>query len=110
MQADLIPFFIDINIKNLQFDENDLLNLPKKVINNLACIIIPSPMGMPISINKLKKIKKKYKCELIYDAADTFNNLSKNLDKINLFTTISFHNNKNLVSNESGLIICKKKK
>ena len=65
-------------------------------------------MGMPISINKLKKIKK-YKCELIYDAADTFNNLSKNLDKINFFTTLSFHPTKNLGSNESGLIICKKK-
>lgn len=109
LQAGFVPYFIDININNLQYDEKDFLNVPNDIIKNLACIILPSPMGMPLDIEVLKKIKKKYKCELIYDAADTFNNLNKNLDKINFFVTLSFHPTKNFGANESGLIICKKK-
>ncbi len=109
LQAGFVPYFIDININNLQYDEKDFLNVPNNIIKNLACIILPSPMGMPLDIEVLKKIKKKYKCELIYDAADTFNNLNKNLDKINFFVTLSFHPTKNFGANESGLIICKKK-
>ena len=109
LQTGFIPYFVDIKIENLQYDEKDFLNIPNKILNNLACIVLPSPMGMPLDINKLKKIKMRYKCELIYDAADTFNNLDKNLDKINFFTTCSFHPTKNFGANESGLIICKKK-
>lgn len=109
VQAGFVPYFIDININNLQYDEKDFLNIPNNIIKNLACIILPSPMGMPLDIEVLKKIKKKYKCQLIYDAADTFNNLNKNLDKINFFVTLSFHPTKNFGANESGLIICKKK-
>ncbi len=109
VQAGFVPYFIDININNLQYDEKDFLNIPNKIIKNLGCIILPSPMGMPLDIKILNKIKKKYKCELIYDAADTFNNLDENLDKIDFFTTLSFHPTKNFGANESGLIICKKK-
>jgi dTDP-4-amino-4,6-dideoxygalactose transaminase len=108
VQAGFIPYFIDINIKTLHYCEQDFINIPKKILNNLACIIIPSPMGMPIDIKKLKQLKKKFKCELIYDAADTFNNLNKNLNELNFFTVLSFHPTKDFGANESGLIICKK--
>ncbi|WP_440934650.1 aminotransferase class V-fold PLP-dependent enzyme [Candidatus Pelagibacter sp.] len=109
IQAGFEPVFIDINIKDLQFNDNDLINLPKKILRNIACIIIPSPHGMPIDVFKLNKIRKKNKCEIIYDAADTFNNFNKDLNKADFFISCSFHPTKNFGANESGLIICNKK-
>jgi len=109
LQAGLEPVFIDINIKDLQFNDNDLINLPEKISKNIACIVIPSPHGMPVEISKLNRIKKKYKCEIIYDAADTFNNFNKTINKANFFISCSFHPTKNFGANESGLIICDKR-
>ena len=46
---------------------------------------------------------------VIYDAADTFLNFDKHLDKSKIMICCSFHPTKSLPANESGLIICPKK-
>ena len=69
---------------------------------------MPSPFGYPIDVKKLNQIQRKYKIQVIYDAADAFLNFDKNLDNSKIIICCSFHPTKTLPANESGLIICSK--
>ena len=102
------PIFVDINLDNFLIMEDQLSFLLKKYKNKVAAINYVSPHGFPLDIKRLNWIKKKYNIPIVYDAADAFINFDKNLDRSNFFITSSFHPTKNLPSNESGLIICKK--
>ena len=101
------PIFIDIEINNLSIDEDLIGSLIKKY--DVAGIIFVSPYGYPLSIKMLNLIKKKFSIEVIYDAADTFINFDKKIDKSKILITCSFHPTKSIPGNESGLIICNKK-
>ena len=82
----------------------------KKIKSTVAGIIIPSPFGYPVDVQKLNSIQKKFNIQVVYDAADTFVNFDKKIDLSNIMICCSFHPTKTLPSNESGLIICPKKK
>jgi len=108
IQSGFEPYFADINLNNFSLQDEEIEKIIEDTNNNVAAIMFVSPMGFPISIDKLNKVKKKYNIEIIYDAADTFLNL-KNINKANFLITVSFHPTKNLPANESGMIICRKK-
>ena len=108
IRAGFIPFFVDIDEKNFFLQEEKINLVFKKHKKDIAAIMYVSPIGKPLNINYLNSIKKKYKTEIIYDAADTFINLGKDLNKTNFLITGSFHPTKNLPANESGFIICNK--
>lgn len=110
LQSGFQPFFVDIELDSFSVDFKDLENTIKKLKNKVAGVIIPSPFGYPINIKKLNSIQKKYKTQIIYDAADTFLNFDKNLDESQIMICCSFHPTKTLPANESGLIICSKQK
>ena len=110
LQAGFEPIFVDINISNLCLDEKQISLAFKKYEKSIAAIMFVSPFGYPIDINYLNNIQKKFKVSVIYDAADTFANFDKKtLDNSKVFITCSFHPTKTLPSNESGMIIMKKK-
>jgi dTDP-4-amino-4,6-dideoxygalactose transaminase len=104
------PYFIDISKDTLHPELDNIENIPLHIIKNLACAILTSPFGYPISNQKLNQIQKKLSVPVIYDAADTFLNL-KDLDQLekNILIACSFHPTKTLPSNESGLLIHDKK-
>jgi dTDP-4-amino-4,6-dideoxygalactose transaminase len=108
IQSGFEPYFADINLDNFTLNEKEIEKIIKNTNSNVAAIMFVSPMGFPISIDRLNQIKKKYNLEIIYDAADTFLNLD-NVNKANFLITVSFHPTKNLPANESGMVICKKK-
>lgn len=110
LQSGFKPYFIDIELNSFSINFNDLEQAIKINKKNLAGILIPSPFGYPIDIKRLNFIQKKYNIDIIYDAADTFINFDKFLDKSKIMICCSFHPTKSLPSNESGLIICPKKK
>jgi dTDP-4-amino-4,6-dideoxygalactose transaminase len=103
------PIFCDINIDNMFLREKSLEHIFRKYKNKIAAINYISPFGYPININYLNNIKKKFKTEIIYDAADTFINFDDTLDKSNFFICGSFHPTKNFAGNESGFIITSSK-
>ena len=103
------PFFVDTNKNELTLDENLLDKIIKKKKNQIAAILFVSPFGYPIPAKKLNSLYNKYKIQIVYDAADTFLNLRKNLPNKEILITCSFHPTKTLPANESGLILTKKK-
>ncbi len=110
LQSGFKPYFVDIELSSFSINFDDLEQAIKINKKNLAGVLIPSPFGYPINIKKLNLIQKKYNINVIYDAADTFLNFDKFLDKSNIMICCSFHPTKTLPSNESGLIICPKKR
>jgi dTDP-4-amino-4,6-dideoxygalactose transaminase len=110
LQAGFEPIFVDVNIDSLCLEEKQITLAFKKYKKNIAAIMFVSPFGYPINIDYLNNIQKKFKVSVIYDAADTFINFDKkNLDNSKVFITCSFHPTKTFPSNESGMIIMKKK-
>jgi len=98
------PYFVDIHHDNLTIDFNKV----EKILNkrsDIAFLMVVSPFGLPINLNFLNKLQKKIKLPIIYDAADTFLNLEKNI-KNKILIACSFHPTKTLGANESGVVIC----
>ena len=104
IDAGFKPIFVDINEKDLTLD----LNVTKKIIKknkDIAFIMIVSPLGNKMSINKLNSLGKKIKLPIVYDAADNFLNLEKNIVDNNILISVSFHPTKTFGANESGMIL-----
>jgi dTDP-4-amino-4,6-dideoxygalactose transaminase len=100
------PIFLDVNLKDWSLSHLEIIKQIKRN-KKIGGILIVSPFGYPIDIEYLNRLKIKTQTEIIYDAADTFLNLS-DLNNVNFFLTASFHPTKNVPGNESGMIICKK--
>tara|TARA_Y100000816_G_scaffold167410_1_gene119996 strand:- start:7808 stop:8887 length:1080 start_codon:yes stop_codon:yes gene_type:complete len=99
------PFFVDISRNNLTIDFDKVEKILKKR-TDVAFLMVVSPFGIPIDLKFLNDFHKKIKIPIIYDAADSFLNLNRNI-KNNIIISCSFHPTKTLGANESGLIICK---
>ena len=105
VDAGFKPIFVDINEKDLILN----FDLTKKILKknkDIAFIMIVSPLGHKISINKLNDFRNKFKLPIVYDAADNFLNLEKNIIKNKIFISVSFHPTKTFGGNESGMILC----
>ncbi len=100
------PFFVDISQNNLTIDFDKVETILKKRAD-IAFLMVVSPFGIPIDLKFLNNFQNKMKIPIIYDAADSFLNLNRNI-KNNIIISCSFHPTKTLGANESGLIICKK--
>ncbi len=101
------PYFVDIKKNDLIID----FDLVKKTLskkNNIAFLMVTSPLGYPVDIEYLNKLQKTIKIPIVYDAADAYLNLKKKINN-QIFITCSFHPTKTFGSNESGLIICRKR-
>ena len=110
VSSGLKPFFVDIDKDTLEMDYNDANMVIEKNRKNIAAIMICSPFGYPIDINKSSKFFSKFKIPIIYDFADSIINTSYiNEKKKDFFYTFSFHPTKNIAANESGMVMASKK-
>ena len=105
VDAGFEPIFVDINEKDLILDF-DLTQKILKKNKDIAFIMIVSPFGHKISVNKLNYLRNKFKLPIVYDAADNFLNLEKNIINNKIFISVSFHPTKTFGGNESGMILC----
>ena len=78
IRSNFEPYFIDIDKDSISININNLEKILKKEKDKIAAVLFVSPFGKPLNIIELNKLKRKYKVEIIYDAADTYINLKKN--------------------------------
>jgi len=110
LQSGFEPIFMDIKVKDLCMDCEQIDIAFKKYKKKIAAIMFVSPFGYPISIDYLNDIKNRFKTTVIYDAADAFLNFEKKtIDHSKILIACSFHPTKTLAANESGMIIAPRK-
>lgn len=109
LMANAIPVFCDIELNG-----NINLEAAEKLISSKTkALIIVHWAGNPVSIEKLKKFKRKYPhIKIIEDAAHAFGAFYDNqiVGSFSDFTCFSFQSIKSLTCGDGGLLACRSKK
>jgi perosamine synthetase len=98
-----IPVLVDVDpcTWNMNVDE-----VEKKITKKTKVIIAPHIYGLPIDMDPLIKIAKKYKLKIIEDAAEVLGLTYKNrpCGSFGDISTFSFYANKHVTTGEGGMI------
>ena len=90
----------------------DLNKIEKKITSKTKAIIAPHTYGLPIDMDPLIKIAKKYKLKVIEDAAEAIGlkYKKKECGSFGDVSTFSFYANKHITTGEGGMIVTDNKK
>ena len=97
------PVFCDSNLITGQIDLNDLI---KKISKKTRAIIVPHLYGNVLNIDKLLKIKRKYKIFIIEDCAEAIGSYfkGKHVGNFGDISTFSFYGSKTISTGEGGML------
>ena len=101
----ITPVFVDIDPNTLNIDVD---KIEEKITSKTKGILLVHILGLPVNYSKIKKIKDKYKLEIIEDACEAIGKPSHNfiVTKLGKATVYGFHENKQLTSaGEGGMIV-----
>jgi len=103
------PVLIDSDPVTWNMDVN---KIEKKITSKTKAIIAPHTYGLPIDMDPLIKIAKKYKLKLIEDAAEAIGlkYKKKECGSFGDVSTFSFYANKHITTGEGGMIVTDNKK
>ena len=104
-----IPVLIDSDPVTWNMDVN---KIEKKITSKTKAIIAPHIYGLPIDMDPLIKIAKKYKLKVIEDAAEAIGlkYKKKECGSFGDVSTFSFYANKHITTGEGGMIVTDNKK
>ena len=90
----------------------DVSKVEKKITSKTKAIIAPHIYGLPIDMDPLLKITKKYNLKVIEDAAEVLGLKYKNKEcgSFGDVSTFSFYANKHITTGEGGMIVTDNKK
>jgi perosamine synthetase len=98
------PIFVDIDPRTLNIDVS---KIEKKITKQTRGILLVHILGLPVDLDGIKKLKKKYNLQIIEDACEVIgrpDNVFK-ATKLGDFSVYSFHQNKQLTTaGEGGMI------
>jgi len=99
-----IPILIDSDPLTWNMNVKDL---EKKITSKTKLIIAPHIYGLPVDMDPLLKIAKKYKIKVIEDAAEVLGLKYKNKEcgSFGDVSTFSFYANKHITTGEGGMIV-----
>jgi len=103
IRSGAIPVLIDSDPVTWNMNVN---KIEKKVTSKTRAIIAPHIYGLPIDMDPLLKIAKKYKLKVIEDAAEVLGLKYKNREcgSFGNVSTFSFYANKHITTGEGGMI------
>ena len=106
IQSGLKPKFVDIDLKSLNINLNDL---KKKISKKTKAILIVHVLGNCTDMTELMRIVKKYNLILIEDTCESLGTKFKNkyLGTFGDFSSFSFYSSHQISSGEGGMICCK---
>ena len=103
------PILIDSDVKTWNMD---IGKIEKVITKKTKAILVPHIYGLPVDMDPLIKIAKKYKLKLIEDAAEVlglkYNN--RPCGSFGDISTFSFYANKHITTGEGGMIVTDNKK
>ena len=102
------PVFVDILEDSLCIDYS---KIEQAITKNTKAIIVVHPYGNVANMDEILLIGKKYKINIIEDAAEAIGSEYRNqkVGSIADFGIISLHGTKMLTTGEGGAILCKRK-
>ena len=102
------PIFVDVLEESLTIDP---IKIEKAITKKTKAIIVVHPYGNVAKMDEIIAIGKKYKIDIIEDAAEAIGSEYKNqkVGSIGDFGVISLHGTKTLTSGEGGAILCNRK-
>ena len=103
------PVLADVNFSTQNIDP---IEIEKKITKRTKAILIVHFAGRPCDMDKIMKIKNKYKLHLIEDCAHVVEGKFKNkhLGTFGTFGCFSFYATKNLSVGEGGMLLTNNKK
>ena len=103
-----IPILIDSDPVTWNMD---VKKIEDKITSKTRAIIAPHIYGLPIDMDPLLKIAKKYKLKVIEDAAEVLGLKYKNKEcgSFGDVSTFSFYANKHITTGEGGMIVTNNK-
>jgi len=105
VQFGLKPVFVDVDVKTLNVNINDLI---AKISNKTKAIMLINIHGNSSDLFKVKKIARKKNIILIEDNCEALGSKLKNkyLGTFGDFSTFSFFYSHQITSGEGGMIVC----
>ena len=109
LRVGAIPVFIDSDPETWNMD-TDLIE--SKITKKTKIILAVHIYGLPVEIEKILKIAKKYKLKVIEDSAELIGQrFKKNLcGSFGDISTFSFYTNKHITTGEGGMVLTNDKK
>ena len=106
IQSGLKPVFVDVDIKTLNLDLDDL---SKKINKRTKALMLVHVLGNSTNMDKLMHILKKNKIILIEDTCESLGSKFKNkyLGTFGEFSSFSFYSSHQISSGEGGMVCCK---
>lgn len=104
-----IPIFIDADPITWNINVNDIEN---NISHKTKAILIAHIYGLPVDMDPIIKLTKKYKLKLIEDASEMIgqNYKGKSCGSFGDLSTFSFYTNKHITTGEGGMILTNNKK
>lgn len=100
----LLPVLVDSNLKTWNMDVSQI---EAKITSKTKAIIVVHIYGLPVDMNPILELAKKYDLKIIEDAAEV-HGLTYNGEKCGSFGDISifsFYPNKHITSGEGGMLL-----
>ena len=106
IQSGLKPVFVDVDVKTLNINLDDL---SKKINKQTKALMLVHVLGNSTNMDKLMNILKKNKIILIEDTCESLGSKfkSKYLGTFGEFSSFSFYSSHQISSGEGGMISCK---
>ena len=104
IRAGAKPIFIDSDLETWNIN---VLDIEKNITKKTKALLIPHIYGLPVDMDFIEKICKKYNLLLIEDAAEMIGQTC-GLSKCGSFgdlSTFSFYANKHITTGEGGMIV-----
>ena len=102
------PIFVDADPNTFNIDPEQI---ERKITKKTKAILIVHIYGLPVNLEKIIKLKNKYKLKLIEDCAEqlgqTYN--KKPIGSFGDISTFSFYANKHITTGEGGMIVTNNK-
>ena len=103
VECGAVPVLVDVDPRTWNMNVHEV---EKKITKKTKVIIAPHIYGLPIDMDPLIKIAKKYKLKIIEDAAEVLGLKYKNraCGSFGDISTFSFYANKHITTGEGGMI------